>query len=179
MTAFQRHIVKRGKQNAVSIFFHRKDDRVAIATLRLALDKFRQVFDVGSFTSLSHRLLTCCVQTELSATSAKQYLPGARYDVSNPHAAVPDPQHGTGTPCARLPEVHDVLDHDVVHPEPVVSGTQDDPTGTRTFAPNKSQGKRDDRNRAVSTTVFLLVTGWLLITAHRLGLRNVSDTSAK
>ena len=178
MTAFQRHIVKRGKQNAVSIFFHRKDDRAAIATLRLDLDKFRQVFDVGSFTSLSHRLLTCCVQTEL-ATSAKPYLPGACYDASNPHVAVPDPQHGTGTTCARLPEVHDVLDHDVVRPEPVVSGTQGDPTGTRTFAPNESQGKRDDRNRAVSTTVSLLVTGWLLITAHRLGLRNVSDMSAK
>ena len=160
MTAFQRHIVKRGKQNAVSIFFHRKDDRAAIATLRLDLDKFRQVFDVGSFTSLSHRLLTCCVQTEL-ATNAKQNLPGASYDASNPHAAVPVPKHGTGTPCTRLPEIHDVLDHDVVHPEPVF------------------QGKRDDRNRAVSTTVSLLVTGWLLITAHRLGLRNVSDMSAK
>ena len=54
MTAFQRHIVKRGKRNAVTGFFRSKDDKAAIATWRLDLEKLRQVFDVRPFTSLSH-----------------------------------------------------------------------------------------------------------------------------
>ena len=54
MTVFQRHIVKRGKRNAVSGFLYRKDDKAAIVAWKLDLDKFRHVFDVRSFTSLSY-----------------------------------------------------------------------------------------------------------------------------
>ena len=122
------------------------------------------------------------VQTEL-ATNAEPNPPGARCDVFNPHAAVPDPQHDT--PTNRLPDVHEVSDRDVVHPQPVVSEIQGDLTGTRTCAPDnhngtpKSQGRKEDRDRPVSTTICPPVVEWPLITCHRLGLRKVSDIGTK
>ena len=127
-------------------------------------------------------MLTCLVQTEFG-TNAKPNLPDVRRDVSNPHAAIPVPQHDT--PNVRLPEVHDGSDRDVVNPQPVVSGIQGDLTGTRTCAPDihnrtpMSQGGKDDRDRPVSTTVCMPVIEWPLITRYRLGLREVSGICAK
>ena len=127
-------------------------------------------------------MLTCRVQTEL-ATNAEPNLPGAYCDVSNLHAAVPDPQHDTPNVC--LLEVHDVLDNDVVRPRPVVSKIQGDLTGTRTCAPDNHNGtpnnqrRKDGGDRPVSTTVCLPASKWPLTTSHRLGLRKVSDLVVK
>ena len=109
------------------------------------------------------------VQTEL-ATNAEPNPPAARCDVFNPHAAVSDPQHDT--PTDRLPEVHEVSDRNVVHPQPVVSEIQGGLTGARTSAPDiyngmsKGQGRKDDRDRPVSTTACPPVNEWPLSTRH-------------
>jgi hypothetical protein len=46
MSEIQEYIVKRDKRNAISRFFHAKNDEKAIATWRLGLDKIRLVFEV-------------------------------------------------------------------------------------------------------------------------------------
>ena len=47
----QRHIIKRGKRNAISRHYHAKDDRDAIVAWRLDLNGILHVFDVRSVTS--------------------------------------------------------------------------------------------------------------------------------
>ena len=48
----QRHIIERGKRNAISRRYHAKDDKELIVTWRLDLDRILQVFDVRSITSI-------------------------------------------------------------------------------------------------------------------------------
>ena len=61
----QRNIVKRGKRNAVSRLFHAKDDKEAIATWRLDLNRILHVFNVRSPLCV-RSLLIVYLQTELA-----------------------------------------------------------------------------------------------------------------
>jgi len=51
MAEIQRHIIKRGKRNAVSRRYYARNDKRAIATWRLDLDGILHVFNVRSVTS--------------------------------------------------------------------------------------------------------------------------------
>jgi len=44
----QSNFIKRGKGNAISRHYHAKDDRVAVVTWRLELNKILHVFNVRS-----------------------------------------------------------------------------------------------------------------------------------
>ena len=44
----QRNVIKRGTRNAISRRYHAKDDKEAIITWRLELNKILHVFDVRS-----------------------------------------------------------------------------------------------------------------------------------
>ena len=46
VVGIQRHIVKRGKRNVLSRYFHAKDDGEAIATWKQDINGIRRVFDV-------------------------------------------------------------------------------------------------------------------------------------
>jgi len=46
----QRHVIKRGRWNAISRRYHAKEDKEAIATWKLDLDRILRVFDVCSVT---------------------------------------------------------------------------------------------------------------------------------
>ena len=48
----QRHIIERGKRNAISRRYHAKDDNKAIATWKLDLNRIFHVFNVRSVTSV-------------------------------------------------------------------------------------------------------------------------------
>jgi len=48
----QRRLVKRGKRNPVSQLIHARNDKNAITTWRLDLDRIIQVFNVRSVTSV-------------------------------------------------------------------------------------------------------------------------------
>ena len=48
----QRHVIERGKRNAISRRYHAKDDEKAIATWKLDLNGIRDVFKVRSVTSV-------------------------------------------------------------------------------------------------------------------------------
>ena len=48
----QRHIIERGKRNAISRRYHAKDDKRAIATWKLDLKGILDVFNVRSVTSV-------------------------------------------------------------------------------------------------------------------------------
>jgi len=46
----QRNIIKQGRRNAISRRYHTKDDKEAITTWTLDLNRIRRVFDVRSVT---------------------------------------------------------------------------------------------------------------------------------
>ena len=48
MDEIQRNIIKRGKRNPISRRYHAKDEKKAIATCRLDLDRVLHVFNVRS-----------------------------------------------------------------------------------------------------------------------------------
>ena len=50
MDEIQRHIAKRGRRNAISRRYHAKDDREAISTWKLDLERILGVFNVCSVT---------------------------------------------------------------------------------------------------------------------------------
>jgi len=50
MDEIQRHITERGRRNAISRRYHAKDDKKAIATWKLDLDRILRVFNVCSIT---------------------------------------------------------------------------------------------------------------------------------
>ena len=59
----QRHIIERGERNAISRRYHVKEDKEAIATWKLDLDRTLRVFNVCSVTP-ARRSLTFHFQTE-------------------------------------------------------------------------------------------------------------------
>ena len=58
MDEIQRHITKRGRRNAISRRYHAKDDREAISTWKLDLERILGVFNVCSVIR-ARQLLEC------------------------------------------------------------------------------------------------------------------------
>ena len=84
----QRNVIKRGKRNAASRFFHAKSDKETIATWRSDLNGILLVFNVRSASS-AWPLLTAHSQTEL-AISTHVAVSDIRHGVANTHAIVSD-----------------------------------------------------------------------------------------
>ena len=64
----QKNIIKQGKRNPISQRYHAKDDKEAITTWRLGLNRVRHVFNVRSVTSVWPPL-TVRLQTELGVNT--------------------------------------------------------------------------------------------------------------
>ena len=79
MTKIQRYIVKRGKRNTISRFFHAKNDREVIAAWKLDLNEIRHVFNVRSITSV-RRLLTFRFQTRLDLHTSNTGVAEVRHE---------------------------------------------------------------------------------------------------
>jgi len=94
----RRHIIKRGERNAISRRYHAKEDKEAIATWKLDLDRILRVFNVCSVTP-ARRLLTFHFQTE-PGVGAQPTVSGTHQDatdkpniesgVANTHTIVSD-----------------------------------------------------------------------------------------
>jgi len=141
------NIIKRGRRNVISRHYHAKDDKEAIATWRLDLNRVLRVFNVRSAISVWPLLITR-FQTELGiATRATGS--DARQDAANKHTVASD--------------VH----HDVTNVETVVSDVRSHVTNTHTAASDihrsglKSRGGVDGQNQAVSTTCTLSPSKYL------------------
>ena len=78
MAEIQRNILKLGKRNAISRFFHAKSDKRKIVAWRLNLGGILEVFEVRSFAS-KRPSLTFRFQTEL-ATRTQGALPDTPRD---------------------------------------------------------------------------------------------------
>ena len=100
MDEIQRHIIKRGKRNAISRRYHAEDDKEAIATWRLDLDRILHVFNVCSATP-ARRLLTFRFQTELGV-NAHASVSDTHQDAANEHTI------GSGVANARtvISDIH-------------------------------------------------------------------------
>jgi len=68
MDGIHKHIVEWGKRNAISRRYHAKDDKRAIATWKLDLDRILRVFNVCSITPV-RQLLTFGFQAGLGANT--------------------------------------------------------------------------------------------------------------
>jgi len=89
----QRNIVKGDKRNAISRRYHAKDDKDAVATWKLGLDRILRVFNVRSVTP-ARRSLTFGFQIELGANTYAT-LSGTHQDATNEHTT------GSGVANAR------------------------------------------------------------------------------
>ena len=85
-----RNISKWGKRNLISRRFHAKDDKEAIATWRLDLNRILHVFNVR-FSASVQLLLTFRFQTELGI---------------NTHVTVPDIHKDAVNTCTVVSDVH-------------------------------------------------------------------------
>ena len=86
MAEIQRNIIKQGKRNPVSRYFHTKSDKEAVAGWRLGLNRILRVFNVRLITSV--RLpLTFHRQAEL-AINTNVVVSDIRHDVVNTHTIV-------------------------------------------------------------------------------------------
>ena len=128
VTEIQGQIIKRGKRNAISRRYHRKDDKEAIATWRLDLDRILHVFDVRSVTSVRW-LLISRVQTRLVG-NPHSTVSDTRHDIANVHTTVSDTHHDTPDTDNIVPDVR----HDVSNSRPVVSKVRSDVANPHTTA---------------------------------------------
>ena len=154
----QRHVIKRGKRNAISRRYHAKDDKDAIATWRLNLDGILHVFNVRSITS-GRPLLISRSQTEL---------------VMDTHPTVSDIHHGIANIRTIVSYTrHDAVDADNIVPNvrngvpnthPIGSEVRSDIVNTRNTASDirrdklKSRRDVDGQKQIVSITHILTVT---------------------
>ena len=83
MGEIQRHIIERGKRNVISRHYHAKDDKEAIATWRLELNRILPVFNVCPITP-ARRSLTFRLQIELGANTHAT-ISGTHQDIANEH----------------------------------------------------------------------------------------------
>ena len=88
MDEIQRHTIKWGKRNVISRHYHTKDDKKAIATWRLDLDRILHVFNVCSVTP-ARPLLTFRFQTELGV-DVHATVSDTHQDAANEHAIESD-----------------------------------------------------------------------------------------
>ena len=84
----QRHIIKRSKRNVISRHYHAKDDKEAIASWRLELDRILPVFNVCPITP-ARRLLTFRLQIELGVNTHAT-VSGTHQDIANEHTVGSD-----------------------------------------------------------------------------------------
>jgi len=151
MDEIQRHIIKRGKRNAISRRYHAKDDEKAITAWKLDLDKILHS-NVCSVTSV-WLLLTFCFQTELGI-DAHATVSDTHQDAANNHAVVSDAHRDSSNAEVIVPDVR----RDASNAHSIVSDVRSDITGTPTTISDihrnklKSREAVDGQNQAVSTT---------------------------
>ena len=134
----QRNIVKRRKRNAVSRLFNAKDDKEAIATWKLDLNRILHVFNVRSVVYLRPPL-TVRLQTELALST---------------HVVVSDTRHGVVNAQTIISDVH----QGVLDTQAIVSDIQ------RTIV--KSQEVADGKSPSVSVTRTPLTTASTLTVVY-------------
>ena len=91
MAQIQRGIVKLGKRNAISRFFHARDDNDTIVAWHSDLDRILQVFKVRSTVPSLPTLLTINLQTEL-VVHTHVAVTETRHDVAYTREVAPDIQ---------------------------------------------------------------------------------------
>lgn len=158
VTEVQKHIVERGKRNAISRRYHAKDDKEAIATWRLEFNRILHVFHVRPITS-AWRLLTFSYKAELW-TSVCATDSDTHQGVVSKHTVIPDTRRGTPNADTTVPDAR----HDVSYVHPIVSDVRSDVAVTRTTVSaihhDKLKGREnaDAQNQAVGITRTVLVT---------------------
>jgi len=149
--------IQENKRNVISRRYHVKDDKQAIASWRLDLNRILHVFDVRSvtpvWTSLTpHSQTESRIDTHATGSDAHQ-------DAANKHTIISD--------------VH----HDVTNAETIVSG-RSDISNSRTGASDTRRSKlktregADGQNRAVSTARTLSPKKYLPLFRLTLGQRS-------
>lgn len=173
MTEIQKHIVERGKRNALSRRYHAKDDKEAIATWGLEFNRILHVFHVCPIAS-AWRLLTFSFQTELW-TNVRTTDSGIHQGVKSKHTVIPDAHRGTPNAETTVSYAR----HDVSYVHPIVSDTRGDVAITRTTVSaihhDKLKGREnaDAQNQAVGTTHTVPVTNRPILTIPQPHARSV------
>ena len=111
----RRNIIKRGKRNGISRHFHAKNDKEAIATWRLDLNRILHVFNVRPVASV-RSVLTVRIQTEL-AINTNVVVSGIRRDVVTTQAVVSDVHQGVVDTHVTISQ----LQHSVTKTHTIVS----------------------------------------------------------
>ena len=113
VTGIQTNIIKRGKRNVISRYFHKKADNKAIAAWRLDLNRILQVFNVRSLISILS-LLTFRFQTELERNTCVD----TRHDVADTHVTVSGIHHDPPNANNIVPDIrHDIPNTHAVVPD--------------------------------------------------------------
>ena len=115
MAEIQTNVIKRGKRNPISRYFHKKEDNKAIATWRLDLNRILQAANVRSVTSMLS-LLTFRFQRELEritrvdilhdAANTHATVSGVHHDPPNANNVVSDVRHDISNTHAVVPDIH-------------------------------------------------------------------------
>ena len=138
VTEIQKHIVERGKRNAISRRHHAKDDRGAIAMWGLEFNRTLHIFH-ACFVISTLRSLTSTFQTQLG-TNIRTTDSGTHQGVASKHTVVSDVHHRKTKFEVIVPGVR----HDVPNTRPTVSGIHRDNL--------KGCENAGARNRAVGVT---------------------------
>ena len=104
MDGIQRHIIERGKRNAISRRYHAKDDKNAIATWGLDLNRILHDFHVCSVIFV-WRLLIFRFQTELWINTHPR-VSDAHKNAANKHAIVSDVHPNISNTRTVVPDIH-------------------------------------------------------------------------
>ena len=147
----QRHIVKRGKRNAISRLYHAKDDKEAIANWRSDLDGILRVFNVCSATP-TRPLLTFGFQAELGINE-RPTVSDTDQDAASKHTTVSNVHRDSPNTEEIIPDVR----RGVPDTNPIVSSVRSDVTSAPTIVSDGHNNKLKNRegvggrNQAVST----------------------------
>ena len=104
MAEIQGNIVKRGKRNTMSRHFHAKNDKEAIATWRLDLNRILHVFNVRPLAFV-RPLLTVRIQTEL-AINTNVVVSDIHQGVVNTHVTISELQHSVTKTHTIVSDIH-------------------------------------------------------------------------
>lgn len=107
MAEIQRNIIKQGKRNAISRYFHAKNDKEMIATWRLHLSRILHVFIVCSVTPV-WLSLTVQFQAEL-VINTNVVVSDIHCDVMNTQNTISNIQNGVANTYAIVSGLH----HDI------------------------------------------------------------------
>lgn len=140
MAEIQKHVIKRGKRNAISRHFRAKGDEEAVAAWKSGLERIRRVFEARPSTSVL-KSLTFRPQTDFTVRNDND--PDIRCDNSNTGAIIPS-------------IVDSDSHHDTARARPIPSNFRNDHTDTHTTALTinqntlKNRKGANEQNRAVS-----------------------------